>query len=76
MSRRITVDMLVNDLGYCCAWVFFKVYNKTTTSIIAARLGVTTRAIRYKRCDFGSSKMACPNQKDCMKKAFERRKIK
>lgn len=45
---RITIQHLVTvDLKYCCLWAFFKLY--ADPSLIAARLGVTDRAVRGAR---------------------------
>lgn len=58
-------SMIVEDLGYCCPWVFFQVHRKT--NLIAARLGVTPRAVRFvkSRCDSGDE--PCRNAPNCMK---------
>lgn len=40
-------SMIVKDLGYCCEGRFFDLYPQTT--LIAARLGVSERAIRKHR---------------------------
>lgn len=36
--------MITESLGYCCEWAFFCYHKKT--AVIAARLGVTTRAVQ------------------------------
>lgn len=64
MTRQ-TVKVLVTDgLGYCCEWFFFTRFRDT--ALIAARLGVTERAVRYakSRADEGESK--CEGRADCM----------
>lgn len=48
IQNRISVHKLItDDLGYCCTWLFFKLY--PGSDLIAARLGVTTRAVRMNR---------------------------
>lgn len=45
---RISIQsMITQDLGYCCEGLFFSLYPQTT--LIALRLGVSERAVRYHR---------------------------
>ena len=47
-SPRILIfSLITEDLGYCCPWRFFLLY--PSTSLIAARLGVSSRAVRNAR---------------------------
>lgn len=63
---RFSVELLITQgLGYCCAFVFFRKYKRT--AVIAARLGVTPRAVRYAKARFNSGEMKCKNCENCMK---------
>ena len=67
-SNRLTVNELIcgeNGLGYCCEWVFFMKYQQT--GVIAERLGVTTRAVRYHRAPFRAGELDCEGRENCMK---------
>lgn len=65
--RHLSVELLITEgLGYCCAWVFFMRYKRT--ALIAARLGVTTRAVRYAKARFNSGEIKCNNCANCMGK--------
>lgn len=67
--KRQTVRLLVCDreqgLGYCCPYVFFSLY--PSTSLIAARLGVTTRAVRYYKAQLKAGDLRCEERSNCMK---------
>jgi len=63
--RHLSVELLITEgLGYCCAWVFFMRFKRT--ALIAARLGVTTRAVRYAKARFNSGEIKCNNCANCM----------
>ena len=63
--RHLSVELLITEgLGYCCAWVFFMRFRRT--ALIAARLGVTTRAVRYAKARFNSGEIKCNNCANCM----------
>lgn len=63
---RITFKTLVvNGMGYCCTWAFFRVNQKVAH--IAVRLGITVRAVYYHRCAFEAGTMRCENSARCMK---------
>ena len=64
--RRNTVESLIRDLGYCCMWGFFRFVSKRT-GMIAARLGVTERAVRYAKAKFASAEIRCENRESCLK---------
>lgn len=65
-SERQTVKrLIVEGLGYCCPWRFFSAYRQT--AVIAARLGVSDRAIRYQKADFKSGRMRCEGCSNCLK---------
>ena len=52
-------------LGYCCLWMFFRLFKQTGK--IAARLGISDRAVRYKKEEFRCGKMKCKGRAKCMK---------
>lgn len=62
-------SMIVEDLGYCCPWVFFQMFRRT--SLIATRLGVAPRSVRMvkARCDNGEE--TCTGVARCMKKKLK-----
>ena len=65
---RPTLNELIcgeNGLGYCCEWLFFTQFRKT--GVIAERLGVTTRAVRYHRKPFREGELDCEQRANCMK---------
>ena len=59
-----------SGLGYCCQWVFFYRYGRT--ALIAARLGVAPRSVRYYRARFRAGEMACEGKDCCMKRALRK----
>lgn len=58
MARTNSVEYLIKSLGYCCEARFFRIFAKKPSSMIALRLGVTTRAIEKKR---KLALLPCPN---------------
>lgn len=55
------------DLGYCCPWSFFKLYpGGKWTALVADRLGVTPRAVRYCR----DSATRCTETAGCKRKTI------
>ena len=68
MTKRITIKELVtskNGLGYCCLFCFFKCHKRT--GMIAERLGVTDRAVRYHKMAFKDGNLHCEKQPGCLK---------
>ena len=55
-------SMICDDLGYCCEWYFFSRFSNT--DLIAARLGVSTRAVRYHK----AAPATCESRDCCMEK--------
>ena len=53
------------SLGYCCLFAFFSFFKRTGQ--IAARLGISDRAVRYKKEEFKCGKIKCRNRPKCMK---------
>lgn len=63
---RITLKKLICDgLGYCCEFSFFKLHRRT--ALIAARLGVTERAVRYHKAQFRRGEFQCCKAQNCLK---------
>jgi hypothetical protein len=56
MTRPTVHSMVTQDLGYCCLWFFFSRFRKT--GVIAARLGVSSQAIRQNKASCGGCKQA------------------
>lgn len=64
MPRLSVKSLITQDLGYCCLWFFFTRYKKT--GLIAARLGVTERAVRYAKAEVRSGCSKCEGREACM----------
>jgi len=66
MAKRILFrDLVTQGLGYCCVWGFFKKHKRT--GLIAARLGVTDRTVRYHKMAFKEGCLACEKKANCLK---------
>lgn len=63
IPRTNSVESYITiDLKYCCTYLFFELYpGPKWTRLVADRLGVTTRAVRYCR----EAATECPNAKGC-----------
>jgi len=66
MTRPTINSMITEDLGYCCEYFFFSLYRQT--SLIAARLGVSPRTIRYHKAASKRGQVVCEKKDCCMKK--------
>lgn len=65
-SERPTVKHLITDgLGYCCEYAFFRLFKQTWK--IAARLGISDRAVRYHKRAFKDGEMHCEKCPRCLK---------
>lgn len=65
--RKNSLEFLItNGLGYCCVWGFFHFVSKRT-GMIAVRLGVTDRAVRYAKAKFRAKEIACAGKEGCLK---------
>lgn len=64
MTRHTIRSMIQEDLGYCCLKFFFTTYK--STALVAARLGVTTRAVKYAKADVREGREACLDKPNCM----------
>ncbi len=53
------------DLGYCCPWFFFQ-HNRRTT-MIALRLGLSTRTIKIHKARARSGEYVCEKALNCLK---------
>ena len=61
----LTIEkMIKEDMGYCCLFAFFSIHRDT--QVIADRLGVTTRAVRYHKMMFKQGDYICQNQPKCL----------
>jgi len=65
MARVTVKKLVVEGLGYCCLYAFFKTYKRT--GLIAARLGVSDRAIRYHKMAFKDNCLSCEKRENCLK---------
>ena len=65
MTRLTVRSLIVEDLGYCCPYFFFRHYKQT--ALIAARLGVTERAVRYAKAE-AKSQCVCEGKGNCLGK--------
>lgn len=65
MKRNSITWLIVKGMGYCCEWKFFSLYHDT--ALIAARLGVTERAVRYHKAAYENYEIECENCENCMK---------
>lgn len=78
MTRPTVRSLICSDLGYCCPWFFFS--HEKRTALIAARLGMSERAVRYAKAEALSSPCGCEGRETCMNhlitRSGELRKIK
>lgn len=56
--------MIEEDLGYCCEYAFFWIHRRT--ALIAARLGVTTRAIQIHKAAAREGCSRCAAKPNCL----------
>ena len=64
---RLTVRILVTqDLGYCCPYFFFTHFRNT--ALLAARLGVTDRAVRYAKAAVDDGHSVCEGSASCLRR--------
>ena len=68
---QITIVALITEpppsgLGYCCEWFFFSRFKRT--ALIAARLGVTPRAVCYHKEAWRAGECACEGKPNCLLK--------
>jgi hypothetical protein len=66
MPKRILIrDLITSGLNYCCPYAFFR--KNKRTGLIAARLGVTDRAVRYWKMAFKDNCLSCEKRENCLK---------
>ena len=65
MTRQTLKLLITEGLGYCCEFAFFKLHKRT--SLIADRLGVSDRAVRYHKMAFKQGDLKCEACKKCLK---------
>lgn len=63
--RATMKQLIVEDLGYCCPWFFFQCFKRT--SVIAARLGYSTRHVRRLRSSCENGEETCRGCGNCKK---------
>lgn len=68
MTRPTVRILITQDLGYCCEWFFFTRFKNT--ALIADRLGVTERAVRYAKARVKCGSDQCQGKPACMDKAL------
>lgn len=56
---------MCEGLGYCCEFAFFKLHAQT--GMIAERLGVADRTIRYHKEAYKAGEMSCKVNPKCLK---------
>ena len=67
---RQNISYFISLLGYCCEWRFFSLYKQTC--LIAARLGVSDRAVRYRKALWRAGSLRCTGCPRCVKVAEAR----
>jgi hypothetical protein len=70
VNRSQTEALICDGLGYCCAYAFFRVHKRT--GMIAARLGVTDRTVRYWKSKFKRKELQCYGNATCMLRDLRR----
>lgn len=68
MKQPPTLRTLVcspTGLNYCCLWAFFRKHKRTT--LVALRLGVSTRDVQYWRARFRAGEFKCEASSRCLK---------
>ena len=57
-------SLVEQDLGYCCTWFFFTHYR--STSLIAARLGLSQRTVQTWKARVLSGELKCNGRESCL----------
>ncbi len=65
-TRILITEPPPSGLGYCCMWVFFRRFGRT--SLIAARLGIAKRTIQVYAAGCRDGTFVCEGKPNCMKK--------
>jgi hypothetical protein len=66
MTRPTVTHLVTEGLGYCCPYFFFTHFRNT--ALIAARLGVTNRAIRYAKEAVDEKREVCKGKAECLRR--------
>lgn len=61
----VTAPTAKGGLGYCCLYAFFRLFKRT--GLIAARLGMDDRTVRYQKARFRSGEYQCEKLDCCLK---------
>lgn len=61
-------DLITTGLGYCCEAWFWAYFKDVSTGLVAARLGVSERAVRKRRALFKQGELVCQEKTGCFKK--------
>ena len=61
-------DLITTGLGYCCEAWFWSYFKDVSTGLVAARLGVSERAVRKRRALFKQGELVCQEKTKCLKK--------
>jgi len=64
--KGLIASLITDGLGYCCEAWFWARFKDVSTELIAARLGVTDRAVRKHRAAFRRGEMQCENLATCL----------
>lgn len=65
--------MLTRNLGFCCQYAGLEANRRVSGVLLAARLGVSDRAIRYKYESLADGTIRCENCSTCMKEKLHAR---
>lgn len=65
-QKPLVTTLIEDGLGYCCEFGFFSLYGRT--ALIAIRLGVTKRAVQYRRSAVVNGCSLCESKPNCLKK--------
>jgi hypothetical protein len=76
MPPRITIRYLLTSsgLGFCCPWAGLMANRAISSEVLATRLGVSGRAVRYQYDSIASGDLKCEHCRNCMKGALDARK--
>lgn len=68
MTKTSISDLLTRTgLGFCCPYAGLEANRAVPTGLLAARLGVSARAIRYHYSSLADGGVRCEHLKNCMK---------
>lgn len=63
MTRPTIKICIEQDMGYCCEWVFFRLFKRT--GLIAIKLGFSPRMIAKHKSE-ALAQTSCPGKVNCM----------